>query len=157
MDWNGLSDYFDGLADDIIDDVPEVVAETATEYFKETFTKKEFDGNPWAPAKKAKHTGSLLIESGNLVNSIKPSYIGTDKVVISAGSDKVSYAQAHNEGFTGMALIPAHTRRTKKGGIANVREYNRRMNLPQRQFMGEANELAAVMVERIEDAIAKKI
>jgi hypothetical protein len=38
-------------------------------------------GNPWAPATKEKKTGSLLIQTGVLLNSIRPYYVGTDKAI----------------------------------------------------------------------------
>jgi len=156
MTWDDLGNYFDTLSENLMEDVPDIIAETATEHFKERFTEKQFDGNPWVPAKVPKHTGSLLVESGNLVNSIRPSYVGKDKVVISAGNDKVQYAQVHNEGYTGPVTIPAHTRRTKKG-IANVRQHVRTADIPQRQFMGKANELLKLLYERITNAIQQKL
>ena len=101
MDFNELENYLGSLPDKILDDAAEIVAETATAYYKETFRRKAFDGNPWAPAKVPRQNGSLLIDSGNLLNSIRPAYVGRDKVVISAGNDKVDYAKVHNEGFIG--------------------------------------------------------
>lgn len=152
MKFAELSSYFDHLADNIMADVPDIVAETAVEYYKETFSKKGFDGQGWPPAKVPKRTGSLLVESGALVNSIRPSVIEPHRVVISAGDDKVTYAQAHNEGVNGPVTIPAHTRRTKKGPV-NVKQHSRNVRLPKRQFMGASNELAAKLVQRIEEHI----
>lgn len=156
MTWDDLGNYFDTLSENLLDDVPDIIAETATEHFKDRFTEKQFDGSPWAPAKIPKRTGSLLVESGNLVNSIRPAYVGRDKVVITAGNDKVQYAQAHNEGYKGPVTIPAHTRRTKTG-IANVKQHSRTLNLPQRQFMGKANELLQLLYDRITNAIQQKL
>lgn len=149
MKFADLATYFSRLADNLMTDVPDIVAETATEYYKETFSKKGFDGNSWPPAKTPKKTGSLLVESGALVNSIRPAIIEPHRVVISAGDDKVNYASAHNEGVNENVTIPAHTRRTKKGPV-NVKQHTRPMRLPKRQFMGASNELAAKLVERIE-------
>ncbi len=145
-----LEKYFEQLPDQIFDNVPDIVAETATEYFKERFTEKSFDKNPWAPAKVPKHTGSLLVESGNLLNSIKPSEITRERVVISAGNEKVEYAKVHNEGFTGPVIIPAHTRSTKRGSVG-VRQHTRIQNIPRRQFMGYASELLETIKERIDN------
>jgi phage gpG-like protein len=152
MTWDELGDYFNNLANNINNDIPDIIAETATEYYRERFSKKEFDGDPWERARIAKRTGSLLIESGALVNSIQPSYVGMDKVVISAGNEKVDYAEVHNEGFQGNVTIPAHTRRTKYGPV-NVRSHSRNVNIPQRQFMGESKELASKMIVRIENKL----
>lgn len=155
MDFNDLSNYLTSLPDQILDNASQIVAETATEYYKERFKEKVFDGNPWAPAKVPRRNGSLLINSGNLLNSIRPAYIGHDKVVISAGNDKVDYAQVHNEGYSGSVIVPAHVRRTRKYGDVNVKEHTRDTNIPQRQFMGESDELANIIHERIEKAINK--
>ena len=64
MDINELNKYLQSLPEMIIDNAAEIVAETATEYYKESFSKKEFNGNPWKEAKVPKRTGSLLIASG---------------------------------------------------------------------------------------------
>lgn len=156
MTWDELGDYFETLSENLLEDVPDIIAETATEHFKERFQKKEFDGNPWPAAKVPKRAGSLLVESGNLVNSIRPAYVGKDKVVISAGNDKVVYAQVHNEGYQGPVTIPAHTRRTKKG-IASVQQHTRTVDIPQRQFMGKANELLSLIYARITNAIQSRL
>ncbi|MFZ6038643.1 MAG: phage virion morphogenesis protein [Bacteroidota bacterium] len=150
-----LEKYFERLPDQIFDNVPDIVAETATEYFKERFTEKSFDKSPWAPAKIQKHTGSLLVESGNLLNSIKPSEITREHVVISAGNEKVEYAKVHNEGYTGPVIVPAHSRHTKYGDV-DVRQHTRMQNIPQRQFMGYASELMEKIKERI-DALLNEI
>jgi phage gpG-like protein len=145
-----LEDYFDGLPDQIMDDVPHIVAETAVQYFKESFSLKEFDKNPWEPAKKEKSTGSLMVTSGNLMNSINAPVADRNHVIVQAGNDKVGYAQAHNEGFTGPVVIPAHTRRTRNG-TAEVKEYTMNQNLPQRQFLGASRELMDMIKDRIDD------
>lgn len=153
MDFNELENYLTTLPDTVLDSAAEIVAETATEYYKGRFRVKAFDGNPWAPAKVPRKNGSLLIDSGNLLNSIRPAYVGRDKVVVSAGNDKVSYAQVHNEGLSGSVVVPAHVRRTRKYGDINVKEHTRNANIPQRQFMGESDELAKQIHERLEGYI----
>lgn len=150
MTFDELTDYLQSLPEEIMDAAPDIVAETATEYFKERFTEKSFDGNPWAPAKVPRKNGSLLVDSGNLVNSIRPAYIGRDKVVISAGNDKVDYAQVHNEGYVGPVAVPAHTRRMKEKNIP-VKSHTRQANIPQRQFMGHSKELAEKLKIKLKD------
>ena len=152
MDFSQLENYLNSLPGQILDDAAQIVAETATEYYKERFTEKAFDGNPWAPAKNPRSNGSLMINSGNLVNSIRPAYIGRDKVIISAGNEKVGYAKAHNEGFVGVLAIPAHVRNTK-GGAVDVKSHTRKSGLPPRPFMGESNELADKIHNRLEGYI----
>ncbi|UBD75698.1 phage virion morphogenesis protein [Parabacteroides goldsteinii] len=153
MDFNDLINYFTSLPDQVLDDTSKIVAETATEYYKERFKAKEFDGNPWAPTRAPRANGSLLINSGNLLNSIRPAYVGHDKVIISAGNEKVNYAQVHNEGYTGPVNVPAHIRHTKKWGDVNVKDHTRNTDIPQRQFMGQSNELADKIHARLQGYI----
>lgn len=159
MDFNDLKRYFRELPDKIMDVTPDIVADTATEYFKEKFTEKSYDGNPWAPAKKPKRTGSLLVNSGALVNSIRPSYIGRDKVTISAGDLKVDYARVHNEGFQGEVVVNPF-RRVRNGKVEDVRAHTRSVNIPKRQFMGHASDLAKKIHNRLQpvvNSISKQI
>lgn len=153
MDFNELENYLTSLPDQILGSASEIVAETAMEYYKARFREKAFDGNPWAPAKAPRRNGSLLVDSGNLLDSIRPAYIGCDKVVISAGNDKAYYAQVHNEGYTGKVAVPAHVRETQKYGDVKVKGHTRQTNIPKRQFMGKSDELA----DKIHTEIQKHI
>ncbi len=165
MDFKELENYLQNLEDELLEDAAEIVAETAVEYFKDSFKKKAFDNEPWATPKTAKSTGSLLIESGSLLNSIQPKLISKELVVISAGNAKVPYAKAHNEGCNEIVNVPAHTRsstnvksHTRKGVTikAHKREggevsaHSMHMNIPKRQFMGKAKELAKLIYTRLQ-------
>lgn len=152
MNIKELEDYLRTMPDELMEDVADIVAETATEYYKQTFHKKAFDGNPWTPAKTAKRRGSLLIDSGAMLNSIRPLVITPHRVVIAAGNQKVTYVRAHNEGYDGEVQVPAHTRRTKKG-ITPVKAHSRTAHFPQRQFMGDSEELNREIKQRIENYI----
>lgn len=152
MTWDELAEYLERLGEEVMSQVPDIIAETANEYFRETFSTKQFDKQAWPPAKVPKRTGSLLVESGNLVNSIRPAVVSREKVVISAGNDKVNYARVHNEGFSGPVTIPAHTRRGKNGPV-NVSTHTRTVNIQQRQFMGMAHELNNTIRTRIDNYI----
>ena len=151
MNLSELNDFLRSLPDTILDDASQIVAETAQEYFKDTFRLKAFNGNPWKPASFPKHTGSLLIDSGNLLNSIRPAFVSPERVVISAGNDKVTYAAAHNEGYNGPVQVPAHSRTVKKTGTTyDVRAHTRMASVVQRQFMGDSQELNDMIRDRIE-------
>lgn len=152
MDIKELDRYLRSLPDRILPEAAEIIAETATEYYRETFRKKAFDGNPWAPAKVQKRTGSLLIDSGAMMNSIRASSVSPEKVVISAGNDKVEYARVHNEGYSGPVTVPAHTRHTRHGDV-NVRKHTRNVSIPQRQFLGDSKELNDKIHDRLEKFI----
>lgn len=141
------------FVDSIIDAAGDIVEEEAVVYFKERFEEKEWNGEPWQPAKNPKKSGSLLVQSSALVNSIRPTRRTRESVVITAGyDDKVQYAEVHNEGFEGDVVIPAHTRIRKKKK-QQVKEHVRHMVIPKRQFMGVTDELE----ERITDKIATYI
>lgn len=147
-----IAEYFANLEAKVRDQVAPVVAETAVEYFKESFTTKGFDGIPWLPTKRAVSRGSLMVRSGALVNSIRPSVVEPDRVVISAGSSKVPYARVHNEGLhvTGTANVRQFTRRQGKKQTT-VKAHSRKIDfqMPQRQFMGHSAELNRRIMARI--------
>ena len=151
MDLSEFNNFLRSLPDSVLDDAAHIVAETAQEYFKESFTRKAFDGNPWEAARRPKRTGSLLIDSGNLLNSIRPAFVSPERVVISAGNDMVTYAAVHNEGYRGPVPVAAHKRERPKGSgnFFNVRAHTRHVDIPQRQFMGDSTELADIIHDRI--------
>ena len=94
-----LHNFFETLRTDYLHTrVPNIVAESATEFFKQRFTSKEWEGTAWPSARYPVAAGSLMLRSGALVNSIRPSMVGPGKVVVSAGGGKVPYARIHNEG-----------------------------------------------------------
>lgn len=135
--------------EEILQGTAQIVAETSVEYFQNTFRTKKFDGNPWAPPRVPKRSGSLLVQSGALLNSIRPVLVSPERVVIAAGNEKVDYARVHNEGFKGSVTVPAHIRHTRRGD-QTVRQHPRNVNIPQRQFIGAARELENDLQERIE-------
>lgn len=135
--------------EEIMRGTAEIVAETSVEYFQDAFRHKAFDGNPWAPPRVPKRSGSLLVQSGALLNSIRPVLVSPERIVIAAGNEKVDYAQVHNEGFTGTVTVPAHIRHTRRGD-QTVRQHTRSVNIPQRQFIGDARELETELQKRIE-------
>ena len=98
--------------EEILQGTAQIVAETSVEYFQNTFRTKKFDGNPWAPPRVPKRSGSLLVQSGALLNSIRPVLISPERIVIAAGNEKVDYAQVHHEGFKGSVTVRAHMRPT---------------------------------------------
>ena len=138
--------------------LPEMVAEEAAEYSRTRFSEKAFDGKPWKPVS-PRYTpgrGTLMVRSGALLNSIRISQVTPQKVVISAGNSKVPYAQAHNEGFAGSVVVPAHARRTKKGKTVQVKAHKRTMRIPRRQFLGACPELERIL-KREAEALFKSI
>ncbi len=164
MNLDEFNNYLRNIPEKIRDIAPGIVAETSVEYFKERFKEKAFDGEEWA-AGKPKRTGSLLVESGNLMNSIRPAEVSPERVVISAGNQQVPYAKVHNEGFNGEVTVKSHIRRKKGrkttqknknvlyGGDSMVSQYTRKMSIIKRQFMGESKELAERIKTRLDEAV----
>ena len=97
------------VIEDELKDVANIIAETATEYFKGSFQRKAFDGAGWK--RSTKDSGSTLVQTGNLMNSIRPAEVTARKVVISAGNGHVGYARIHNEG--GEITVPKTKAMTK--------------------------------------------
>lgn len=144
-----IDKLLENCMEEIMRGTAEIVAETSVEYFQNTFQTKKFDGNPWAPPRVPKRSGSLLVQSGALLNSIRPVLVSPERIVIAAGNEKVDYARVHNEGFKGSVTVPAHIRHTRRGD-QTVRQHTRNVNIPQRQFIGDARELENDLQERIE-------
>lgn len=96
--------------------VPNLVAETAVEYFMDRFKTKEWDGQPWPQTKRFIKNGDLLRRGGHLMKSIKPAMVTPQRVRISAGNGKVPYARIHNEGGV---LHPNVTPQMRKWAWAN--------------------------------------
>lgn len=142
--------YFDRFNRRFDSIVPNVIAETATEFFKEKFTTQEWDGVPWpalSPAYAAKKTagrGRVLTRTGLLANSIRPVIVTANRIVIGAGNSKVGYAKVHNEGMriTGVRKVRSYTNNNfmGKGKRVQIRAHTRTVNyaMPKRQFMGNS-------------------
>jgi phage gpG-like protein len=143
---NKLNAYFAKLDDKLQKHFPNMLAETATELFKENFKNKSFFGEPWQPYKnKAREPsrGSLMMRTNALFGSVRPSTVTAMLVIISAGNSRVPYARIHNEGgrIAGNRNIRAYTNRNfmGKGKAVNIRAHTRKVDytMPKRQFMGK--------------------
>ncbi len=141
--------------DNAIDDCVDLASDLAGQYFQDAFVKKAFDGNPWKKNKNPARRGSELVDSGNLRRSMQTRREG-NKVIISFGDQYVGYAKVHNEGFDGNVVVPAHTRKTKRGE-QHVREHTRHMRIPQRQFLGDAKELEQLLHDEVEAYINQQL
>lgn len=148
--------------------VPFIVAETATTFFKERFKTQEWDNVPWQPlspkyaASKSRGRGRILTASGAMQQSIRPSTVRPERVVISAGNQKVPYARIHNEGLrvTGIVKVREHNNRNfmGKGKAVKIRSHNRSIDytMPQRQFMGHSRFLNERIIKALTDEFNTK-
>lgn len=125
----------------------------------------------WKKRKDPKKKGrALLVKSGKLRNSIRIISANLDKIVVGSS---MPYAAAHNWGFSGSVNVRAHKRdltaktkvsdirsmsiktrkhRTKtikvRTGSTTVKAHSRKMNITQRQFLGNSEHLNA-KIDRI--------
>ncbi|MBF0404948.1 MAG: phage virion morphogenesis protein [Nitrospirae bacterium] len=113
-----------------------------------------------ARAKKG-YAGLILQQTGGLATSIQPKS-GRNYAAVSTNK---KYAAVHQFGFKGTVSVKAHARKlyTKKGksgktlkrkklkGIADVRAFSRKMNIPPRPFLQltdkEVQEIMAAVAE----------
>ena len=146
--------------------LPPVIGTIAVNHFKDSFRRQGWRDRTleaWAkrkPGTKNNKGRAILVRSGRLRNSIRIISADPNRIVI--GTD-VPYARAHNEGVHDQVNVKAFKRRrfgkskvqstgvfsiksrqgvsstvTNVTGEYPVRSHTRKMNLPQRQFMGDS-------------------
>lgn len=153
-----LNAFFDSL-DRKIDYIPQIIAETSVEYFKDSFRTKSWDGEPWKPYKNKKREpkrGSLMQRSpGGLASTVRPSIVSAPLVRISAGNSRINYARVHNEGLRVRAVQyvrPHHNNNFMgKGKRVQIQGHSKRIDflMPRRQFMGKSGGLLNAIKTRI--------
>lgn len=147
---------------------PAMLGNEAVNFFTDRFNAQGWQGDRFEAWKRRKKEGkrkgrAILIDTGRLRRSIRITSISGPQVTI--GTD-VPYAKAHNDGFRGVVNVKPFTRNrykkvhvatgkfTKAGkermktvhqisGSTQVKAFTRRMNLPQRKFMGNSPYLTA--------------
>lgn len=144
--------------------VPNIIAETATEYYQERFKYEDWDGQPWKPLspnyarKKTRGAGRILTASGVMQRSIRPTTVTSGRIVISAGNSKVPYARLHNFGGRqrGTRKVRSYTNTNfmGKGKRITIKSHTRNVNyiIPKRQFIGHSNVLNQRIVTRLRTA-----
>lgn len=144
--------------------VPNIVAETATEFFQDRFKTQEWNGVPWPAlnpkyaAKKTKGKGKILTQTSALRGSITPTQVNSQRVVISAGSAMVPYARVHNEGLRvrGIRNVRGYHNNNfmGKGKRVQIQPHFRKVDfkMPRRQFMGHSKYLNQAIIERLTKA-----
>lgn len=86
----------------------------------------------------------ILFDKGNLRNSIKFQALA-DRVRAGVDISKVPYAKVHNEGGRLTQYVKAHTRKHwKTGKRYQVRSFSRKLNMPQRKFLGYSPDILKV-------------
>lgn len=150
-----------------VSELPTVLVNEAVNWTKNNFTRQGFPGKSfdrWRARKQsaARNQGrAILIDTGRLKRSIRK--IATGPLQATFGTD-VPYARAHNYGFKGTVNVKAHKRATigtikvstgksdqpfqkKKTitGYGTVKAHQRKMNLPQRRFIGYSPVLQSIL------------
>jgi phage gpG-like protein len=130
--------------------IPDVLATTALNFFKDSFRRQGWRDKgltKWAGRKNGSRPGgAILVKRGHLRNSIRKLLVSWRLTEIGTN---LPYAAAHNTGVSETVTVKSHKRRKyqKSGkrkqatGSYGVRAHKRKMNLPQRQFMGESEVL----------------
>lgn len=152
-----LNNFFGSIDQRLTVYVPDMIAETAVEVFKDSFVTKSWDGEQWPEygnKEREPKRGSLMRRTNNLVNSIHPSLVSPTLVRINAGNYKVPYARAHNEGMqmSGTRNIRSYYNNNfmGKGKRISIRAHTRSVNYitPRRQFMGKSELLLTTIKTR---------
>ena len=120
-----------------------------TDEFDRNFERKAFFGDRWKP-RRNEGKGSLLLVTGTLRRSIRSSVVGNGVRF----SSQVPYATVHNEGGTIAQNVRAHQRR-RHGKTHDVRAHQRRINMPQRQFIGDGPDTRRIIKSVIDDNLQK--
>lgn len=119
--------------------------------FDKNFERKAFFSEKWKPRAHDYPKGSLLIVTGAMRRSTRGRVEGNGVRFSSA----LAYATIHNEGGTGFKPVKAHTRKSRKGKIYNVRAHSRKFTMPQRQFIGDGPDTQRLVRSVIEDNLQK--
>lgn len=163
--------------------LPDIVGAEVVNFSKDRFTAQNWRGNTLVPWKQRaagakRNTGrAILIWSGRLRRSIRVTQKTSEMVAV--GTD-VPYARAHNQGFKGVVQVKAHDRNrygkqqvgtgkfTSKGkermktvqtikGSVQVKAHTKKMNIPQRQYLGNSpwltKKLTVVVTKHIMKAL----
>ena len=117
------------------------------EEFDKNFTRKAFFTNKWKKRRNPNALGSLLVVTGSLRRSIQAKET-PDGVRFTSNQP---YATLHNEGGKGSVTVRQHTRKSKKGKSYTVRQHNRAVNVPQRQFVGDGQDTQRIIKNVIDD------
>ncbi|MDQ3073270.1 MAG: phage virion morphogenesis protein [Bacteroidota bacterium] len=146
-----------GDLEQLFRELPTIVGTMAVNFYDGSFDREGFINKSiekWAPRKgedsKVKRSArkGLLIDTGELRKSID---FTPGIMEVTIFSDK-PYAAAHNEGFKGTVSIPAHVRKQRD---KEVKAHSRKMNIPQRQFIGKSELLEKRIDHHVEKALDK--
>ncbi|MCD8266266.1 MAG: phage virion morphogenesis protein, partial [Prevotellaceae bacterium] len=130
--------------------------------FDRNFERKGFFSKKWQQRANTdpKAKGTLLMVTGTLRRSIRGEVTGDGVRFTSA----VPYAKIHNEGGEGRETVGAHYRTSRRGRRYLVRAHTRRFSMPERRFVGDADDVRRIIqksgdreMARFERELTKKL
>ncbi len=124
-----------------------------TDEFDRNFERKGFFDSKWAPRKNPspKLKGTLMVVTGNLRKSLRAAVVGRGVRFTSP----YLYADLHNRGGKFTQTVRAHSRTAKKTGKKyTVKSYSRTGTMPQRQFIGDHQQVRGAISEIIYDNVS---
>lgn len=156
---------------------PSTAGNIALRFINGNFRAQGFQGQSFERWKKSnKKRGSTLINKGHL----RAANYYTTQPGQTTLKNSLPYAKVHNEGFEGVVTVKAHSRNryskakqgtgkfTKKGkermqtvtyksGSSQVREHQRKMKIPKRQFMPTQASDSPVLNNAVERQVIRDI
>ena len=130
--------------------LPPALLNEGQKVFTESFRNQGWEGKRWKPRKNSKSTRPILIgRTRKLINSVRTSGRSASLTKLVWGT-WVPYAKIHNEGFNGTVRVKAHSALSKLGAKYQVKAHNKRMIMPQRQFMGVGPTLRMRLIKKCE-------
>jgi phage gpG-like protein len=117
--------------------LPQALAEATQQYFNKSLDSQAWNGHSWQLRKPQKpaNTKPILYKTGALKNAVSKSLVKTDFKTLKFEVQNIPYAKVHNDGL-----------KTGRG---------RGFKMPQRQFIGHAEELANIQKKIIKTYISK--
>lgn len=120
--------------------LPEVIGGEVVHFTNDNFDRQSYASEPWQPrkatpwGKKKRSEKSLLVDTGQLKQSVRIDRITEHSVTVMAGGPDAPYAKVHNEGFHGLVeqTVSPHFRKGKNGKDIYVKEHHRTIlqNIP---------------------------
>ncbi len=136
--------------DKLIDNILSDMEVELTEMFDRNFEKKRFfRSKKWPARKMPNRKGSLLVVTGKMRRSIRSKKIKGKGVNFSSSE---SYTAVHNDGGKIKQRVKAHSRKNyKKGTIHQVKEHDRTLTMPKRQFIGDHPQVKTAIKNIVHD------
>lgn len=146
----------------IQDKAPKMLAAAAEKMKDANFSAEGFviGGTPrpkWKKRKKETGTSEgkrILHGRGTLQNSVKTKAL-SKFVKVGVDLNKVPYAALHNEGGRVMQNVRPHHRQLKNGKRQQVKGFMRRINMPQRKFLGYSPDTLKIFTKELDAAFNK--